>query len=107
MRENNILVELRFDSDAGDSFETSVMSLEALDVEVSDTARDPTIVAALSVAAAATTLTIELIKLVKELRTKREKQKILLVKLNQDNKEKSIYLLEASDDEIERFVSSE
>jgi len=41
-----------------------------------------------------------------ELRAKGKKQKILLVKLDEDNKEKSIYLSEASDAEIERFVSS-
>jgi len=62
MRKDDVLVELRFDSDARDSFDTSVASLKALDVEVGDTARDPTIVAALTIAAAATTLTTDLIK---------------------------------------------
>jgi hypothetical protein len=105
MKEDEVLVELRFDSDARDTLDTSIASLKELDIEVSDTARDPTIVAALTVVAAATTLIIELIKLAKELRAKGKKQKILLVKLDENNEEKSIYLLEASEVEIEQFVS--
>lgn len=105
MKEDKVLVELRFDSNARDSFDISVASLKTVDVEVGDTARDPTILAALTIAAAATKLVIELISLAKALRAKDEKKKILLVKLDENNKEKSISLLEASDAEIERFVS--
>ena len=107
MSGDKVLIELRFEYDARDSFDESVESLKALDVEVGDTARDPTIVAALTVAAAATSLTIELIKLVKELRAKDKQQKILLVKINEDNEEKSISLLDALDADIKQFVSGE
>lgn len=107
MSKDEVLVELRFGDDAQDSFDESVESLKELDVDVGDTARDPTLVAALTVAAAATTLAVELIKLAKELRAKRKKQKILIVMLDKNNEEKSIHLLEASEAEIEEFVSSE
>ncbi len=105
MSEDTILVELRFGLDTRDSFDTAISSLRGLDVEECDTARDPTILAALTVVAAATTLTVELIKLVRELRTKGERQHVVVVKLNEDNKEETIPLLEATDEEIERFLS--
>jgi len=107
MKKDEVLIELRFDSNSKESLETSIASLGALDIEASSTARDPTIVAALTVVAAATSLAIELIKLVKELKARGQQQRILVVKLDENNKEKSINLLEASDTEIKQFVSNQ
>lgn len=107
MSEREVLVELRFDSDALDSYEGSAESLRALDVEKGGVARDPTILATLTVAAAVVLLVIELVKLAKELRAKGKKQGILLVTLDQDNNEKSLALLEASEADIRNFVTGE
>lgn len=107
MGSNEALVELRFSPEVKDSVPTAVSSLGALDVEVNESARDPSIATALTIAAAVTTLAIELVKLAKELRSKGKKQGILLVRLGKDNKETSISLLEASDTEIQEFVSSD
>ena|ERR1700730_300637 len=106
MTADKVLVELRFDSDARDSLDISVARLKEsdLDVEVGDTARDPTILAALTIAAAAAKLVIELINLAKVLRAKGEKKEIFVVKLDENNKEKSIHLLQASDAEIKQFL---
>ena len=104
MIEDEMLVELRFDSDGKDSLDTSVTSLAPLDVEVSDTSRDPTIVVALTVAAAAVKLATELINLWKELKNKGKEKGIFLVKVDENNKEISISLLESSEVEIEKFV---
>lgn len=105
MIDNAILVELRFDSDTRESVDIAISALKDLDVEECDTARDPTIVAALTVAAAVTTLTVELIKLARELRNKGKVKSVVVVKLKSDNSEEVLVLLEATDDEIERFLS--
>ena len=105
MSDDQVLVELRFESDAGGSFETSIERLAALDVEVSDPARDPTIVAALTVAAAATTLVSELVKLASELRSRRGEKKVILVKLDEENQERTLSLLDASDAELRQFIT--
>jgi hypothetical protein len=76
MTDESSLIELRFDRNAEDCVEQSIKSLSALDVERSRDARDPTILAALTVAAAAVSLTTELVKLAVALRAKGKKQGI-------------------------------
>ncbi len=105
MPENNILVELRFDRDARDAYDTSAKSLASLDVEKSEASRDPTLLAALTVAAAAISLTTELVKLAMELRSSGKKKGVLVVKLDRDNKEQTLSLLEASDSDIKVFIT--
>jgi len=107
MNEDEVLLELRFPSDANASLETSAKSLKSLDAKVAGTARDPAILAALTIAGAAVSLITELIKLAKELRSRGEKHNILVVKLDDENKEESISLLEASDEEMKRFINGD
>jgi DUF1009 family protein len=107
MAENQILVELQFDQLAGDVYEHSAKSLSALDVERGGVARDPSIVAALTVAAAATHLITELIKLANELRAMGKQKGVSAVKLDKNNKAKELALLEASESEIEKFISGD
>jgi hypothetical protein len=107
MADEHRLIELRFDRNAVDCFEESMQSLSTLDVERSRVARDPTIVAALTIASAAVSLVIELVKLAKELKTKGKKQGILLVKVDKNNDEKTLALLEASESDIRTFVEDE
>jgi hypothetical protein len=104
---DEVLLELRFPSEAKTSLETSAESLKSLDAKIEGTARDPAILAALTIAGAAISLVTELIKLAKELRSRGEKHNILVVKLDDANKEKSISLLEASDEEMKRFIEGD
>ena len=105
MKDDEILVELRFSPNEHESLDISVTKLQALDIEVGDKARDPTLVAVLTVAAAATKLVVELIGLAKELRQKGKTREVVVVRLGNDNREKSINLLKASEDEIQRFLT--
>ena len=100
-------VELRFGSGTEDCIGKSEKVLEAFGPEKSDAGRDPTILAALTVAGAAISLTTELIKLAKELRSSGKKQGIVLVKIDKDNQEASLPLLETSDEDIGAFVESD
>lgn len=106
MEENTVLVELRFDSESGKSLDIARSVLNGLDVVVNEKSRDPSIVAALTVAAAVTNLTIELIKLAREFRNKPHKPHVVVVKLSKDNLEETIDLPEATDEEIEQFLSN-
>ena len=105
MSERDVDVELRFGSDAGDSVDMSVANLKGLNIEI-DKPRDPLIAAVISITASAVTLAVELIKLARELKSRGKKEKILIVKLDVNNQEKTVALLEASDEEIREFVSS-
>jgi hypothetical protein len=107
MTDANTLIELRFDRNVEDCIQESIESLNTLDVERGRVARDPTIVAAFTVAAATVSLIVELIRLAKELRAKGKKQGILLVKVDKNNDEKSLALLEASEAEIKAFIGDE
>ncbi len=105
MANHEVLVELQFDQHAKDLYEHTAESLSALDVEKGALARDPSILAALTVAAAAVKLITELVKLAKELRAMGKKEGIRVVRLDKNNQEQSLPLLEASDSEIEGFIS--
>lgn len=107
MSQDDILLELRFPRAAKASLEISTASLKSVDVEVAETARDPTILAALTIAGAAVKLITELVKLAKELRSMGEKHNIQVVKLDDENRERTINLLETSDDELGSFIRGE
>jgi hypothetical protein len=107
MKSDEVLVELRFDKDAEDAYEHSAKCLAGLDVQKGERARDPSIVAALTVAAAAIQLVTEFVKLRHELKAKGKKRGIHIVKLNKKNQERSLSLLESTESEIATFVSGD
>jgi hypothetical protein len=107
MSSQEALIEVRFGRGTEDCIGKSEKVLEAFGPEKSEAARDPTIVAALTVAGAAISLAIELIKLAKELRSNGKKQGIVLVKIDKNNRETSLPLLEKSDDDIKAFVEGD
>src|SRR5689334_18110177 len=98
------LLELRFAPDIADCVEESAKSLGNLDVEIGSPSRDPMLAAALTIAGAAISLSVELIRLARELRAKGRTRGILIVRLNEKNEEVSLSLLEASDADIEAFI---
>lgn len=104
MKNEDTLLELRFDQDASDCVQESAQILRDVNAEVASPSRDPMIVAAMTIAGAAISLSIELIKLARELRQKEKKRGILVVRLNDKNEEISLSLLEATDADIEAFV---
>src|SRR4051812_26688009 len=100
-------LELRFGKEAEDCVTKSEKRLAAFDPDKSEASRDPTIIAAITVAGAAVSLAVELIKLAKELRSDGKKQGVVLVKINTRNEVVGLPLLEKSDEEIKSFVESD
>jgi hypothetical protein len=105
MHDPEMVVELRFGRDAAEYLENGFAQLRTLNPERGAVARDPTILAALTLSAAAISLTTELVKFAKELRSRGKTGGILLVKLDKKNEEVTLPLLESTETEIQRFIS--